>query len=30
VVNGAALTGFEGRWLVSDGLVAAAIVITRA
>jgi 4'-phosphopantetheinyl transferase EntD len=30
VVNGAALTGFEGRWLVSDGLVAAAIVILRA
>ncbi len=29
VVNGAALTGFEGRWLVSDGLVAAAIVILR-
>lgn len=29
VVNGARLTGFEGRWLVYDGLIAAAIVITR-
>jgi 4'-phosphopantetheinyl transferase EntD len=28
VVNGVALTGFEGRWLVSDGLIATAIVIT--
>lgn len=29
VVNGAALTGFEGRWLVSDGLVFTAIAISR-
>jgi 4'-phosphopantetheinyl transferase EntD len=28
VVNGAAVTGFEGRWLVSDGLIATAIVVT--
>ena len=28
VVNGAVLTGFEGRWLVSDGLIATAIVVT--
>jgi 4'-phosphopantetheinyl transferase EntD len=28
VVNGTALTGFDGRWLVSDGLIATAIVIT--
>lgn len=30
VVNGAVLAGFDGRWLVSDGLVATAIVITAA
>ena len=30
VVNGARLTGFEGRWLVSDGLIGTAIVITAA
>jgi 4'-phosphopantetheinyl transferase EntD len=29
VVNGSVLTGFEGRWLVSNGLVAAAIVVLR-
>jgi 4'-phosphopantetheinyl transferase EntD len=29
VVNGIALTGFEGRWLVSRGLVLTAIVIPR-
>jgi 4'-phosphopantetheinyl transferase EntD len=29
VVNGAVLTRFEGRWLVSNGLVAAATVIVR-
>jgi 4'-phosphopantetheinyl transferase EntD len=29
VVNGAALVGFEGRWLVSDGLIVTAIVIPR-
>jgi 4'-phosphopantetheinyl transferase EntD len=28
VVNGAVLVGFEGRWLVSDGLIATAIVVT--
>lgn len=28
VVNGAVLTGFHGRWLVSDGLIATAIVVT--
>jgi enterobactin synthetase component D / holo-[acyl-carrier protein] synthase len=28
-VNGATLTGFEGRWLVSNGLLATAIVIPR-
>jgi 4'-phosphopantetheinyl transferase EntD len=27
VVNGAALTGFDGRWLVSDGLIVTAIVV---
>ena len=27
VVNGQALTGFTGRWLVSDGLIVTAIVI---
>lgn len=30
VVNGAALAGFEGRWLVSNGLIATAIAITAA
>jgi 4'-phosphopantetheinyl transferase EntD len=30
VVNGAALTGFDGRWLVRDGLIVTAIVIPRA
>jgi 4'-phosphopantetheinyl transferase EntD len=30
VVNGGLLTGFEGRWLVSNGLLATAIVITAA
>lgn len=29
VVNGAALTRLAGRWLVSDGLIATAIVIPR-
>jgi 4'-phosphopantetheinyl transferase EntD len=29
VVNGAVLTGFEGRWLVSHGLIATTIVIPR-
>jgi 4'-phosphopantetheinyl transferase EntD len=29
VVNGVSLTGFEGRWLVRDGLLATAIVIPR-
>jgi 4'-phosphopantetheinyl transferase EntD len=29
VVNGSALTGFEGRWLVRDGLILTAIVIPR-
>jgi 4'-phosphopantetheinyl transferase EntD len=29
VVNGALLSGFEGRWLVSDGLIVTAIVIPR-
>lgn len=28
VVNGAVITGFEGRWLVSDGLIITAIVVT--
>jgi 4'-phosphopantetheinyl transferase EntD len=28
VVNGAVVTGFEGRWLVSDGLITTAIVVT--
>jgi 4'-phosphopantetheinyl transferase EntD len=27
VLNGAAVTGFDGRWLASDGLIAAAIVV---
>jgi 4'-phosphopantetheinyl transferase EntD len=30
VVNRAVLTGFEGRWLVSDGLIGTAIVIAAA
>jgi 4'-phosphopantetheinyl transferase EntD len=30
MVNGATLTGFDGRWLVSDGLIATAIVVTRS
>ncbi len=30
VVNGALLTGFDGRWLVSNGLIVTAIVITAA
>jgi 4'-phosphopantetheinyl transferase EntD len=29
VVNGAPLTGFDGRWLVRDGLIVTAIVIPR-
>lgn len=29
VVNGQALTGFDGRWRVSDGLIVTAIVIPR-
>lgn len=29
VVNGAVLTGFEGRWLVANGLILTAIVILR-
>ena len=28
VVNGAVVTGFEGRWLVSGGLITTAIVVT--
>lgn len=30
VVNGATLTGFDGRWLVGNGLIATAIVVTRS
>jgi 4'-phosphopantetheinyl transferase EntD len=30
MVNGATLTGFDGRWLVSDGLIVTAIVVTRS
>jgi 4'-phosphopantetheinyl transferase EntD len=30
VVNGAVLTGFEGRWLVSDGLIGTTIVVAAA
>jgi 4'-phosphopantetheinyl transferase EntD len=30
VVNGQPLTGFTGRWLVSEGLIVTAIVIPRA
>lgn len=29
MVNGAMLTGFEGRWLVSDGLIVTAIAVPR-
>jgi 4'-phosphopantetheinyl transferase EntD len=29
VVNGAALTGFEGRWVIGDGLILTAVVIPR-
>jgi 4'-phosphopantetheinyl transferase EntD len=29
VVNGAALTGLDGRWAVGDGLLATAIVVPR-
>jgi 4'-phosphopantetheinyl transferase EntD len=29
VVNGAPLTGFDGRWLVRDGLIVTAIVVPR-
>jgi len=29
VVNGAALSGFKGRWLVRDGLIATTIAIPR-
>jgi 4'-phosphopantetheinyl transferase EntD len=29
VVGGAALTGFDGRWLVSDGLIVTTIVVPR-
>jgi 4'-phosphopantetheinyl transferase EntD len=29
VVNGQVLTGFDGRWRVSDGLISTAIVIPR-
>jgi 4'-phosphopantetheinyl transferase EntD len=30
VVNGAALTGFDGRWVVANGLIATAITIPHA
>jgi 4'-phosphopantetheinyl transferase EntD len=30
VVNGAVLTGFDGRWLVHDGLIVTTIVVPRA
>jgi 4'-phosphopantetheinyl transferase EntD len=30
MLNGARLAGFEGRWLVRDGLIGTAIVITAA
>jgi 4'-phosphopantetheinyl transferase EntD len=30
VVNGAVLRSFDGRWLVSNGLIAATIVIPRS
>lgn len=30
VVNGAVLSEFEGRWLVRDGLIVTAIVLTRS
>ncbi len=29
VVNGNKLTGFDGQWLISDGLIVTAIVISR-
>ena len=29
VVNGNKLTGFDGRWLISDGLIVTAITISR-
>jgi 4'-phosphopantetheinyl transferase EntD len=29
IVDGAELTGFDGRWLVRDGLVVAAIAVSR-
>jgi len=29
VVNGAVLTGFDGRWLVSNGLIVTTIVVPR-
>ena len=29
VVNAAVLTGFEGRWLVSNGLIVTTIVIPQ-
>ena len=28
-MNDRALTGFDGRWLVSDGLIVTTIVIPR-
>ena len=30
VVQGAVVTGFAGRWLISDGLIGTAIVVTAA
>jgi 4'-phosphopantetheinyl transferase EntD len=30
VVNGTVITGFDGRWLVSDGLISTAIVVTQS
>jgi 4'-phosphopantetheinyl transferase EntD len=30
VVNGAVIDGFNGRWLVGNGLIATAIVVTRS
>jgi 4'-phosphopantetheinyl transferase EntD len=30
VVNGAELDGFDGQWLVGNGLIATAIVVTRS
>lgn len=29
VVNAAVLTGFDGRWVVSDGLIVTAIAVPR-